>query len=88
MVPGSGLLTHAHQHTPTQAHVHNFVEKGLGSSAQFVAWNGGVWNAERMGPNLPAEDQGGLLWSGGVRRGAGQESASLVRSLLKRLSCL
>jgi hypothetical protein len=79
------INTRPHRHIVQLCRERTWVE--FGSSAQFVAWNRGVWNAERMGPNLPAEDQGGLLWSGGVRRGARQESALLVKSPLKSLSC-
>lgn len=38
----------------------------LGLSARNSAWNSGARNAEGMWSNLPAEGQGGLLWSGGL----------------------
>lgn len=38
----------------------------IGLSARNSAWNSGVQNAEGMWSNQPAEDRGGLLWSGGV----------------------
>lgn len=57
----SGLHMHTHQHIHTGTCVQR---KGLSRVwliSSVVAWNRGVWNAERMESNLCAEDLGGLF---------------------------
>lgn len=91
------VLWPPHAHASTHTHTGTCVQrKGLSRvwlNGSVVAWNRGVWNAERMESNLRAEDLGGLFCGRGsqvCRSGllSRAETVLLVRSPLNSLSCL
>lgn len=59
------VLWPPHAHTLIHTHMDTCVQRKNLSRVWFihsvVAWNRGVWNAERMESNLRAEDLGGLF---------------------------